>query len=110
MDDSKPLLLEPVDHACLSWCSLASLPVELPDITVSGAYPPAVGELCSTWCADGLLADNRWCLGAAAADSDAALALLPENLELRQQAGYWKTMHERVRARLAACEAEVAAL
>src|SRR5712691_8420318 len=31
-------------------------------------------------------------------------------LLLRQQAGYWKTMHERVRARLAACEAEVAAL
>jgi transposase len=110
MEDSIPLLLEPVDHACLSWCSLASPPVELPDITVSGAYPPAVDERCSTWCADSLLADSGWCLGGAAADCDAAVALLPENLELRQQAGYWKAMHERVRARLAASEAEVAAL
>jgi transposase len=110
MEDSKPLLLELVDHACLSWCLSASPPLDAPIITVSAAYPPAVGELCSTWCADGLLADSGWCLGGAAADSAAALALLPEHLELRQQAGYWKTMHERVRARLAACEAEVAAL
>jgi transposase len=92
MDDSSVLLLEPVGQAPFASCSPASTTVAL----LSDEYLPIVAVPSSTEDDD-----------SEGSDTGVAGRLLRENLELRQQVGYWKSMHQRTLARLSEREAEV---
>lgn len=94
MDDLHPLLLDPVHHASVACSPAASF--ELANFTICGAYPSAVSVLSSV---EGV-----------APDFDEVGRLVRENLELRQQVGYWKSLHQRACTRLAECAAQVAQL
>src|SRR5713226_9363247 len=96
MDDLHLLLLDPVHHASVACCSAASTSLDLANFTICGEYPSAVAALSS--------------VAGVAPDGDEVGRLLRENLELRQQVGYWKSMHQRACTRVAESEAQVAQL
>ena len=104
MDDHGSSLLALVDQLPSAWCSFASARAGLPTFTFSAQYLQPIDAVTSTCFVDSVAADpgEAWqCVSS---------ALLRENLELRQQVGYWKSMQERATARLAEREAEVAQL
>ncbi len=99
MDDSATLLLDPIGQSPSACCFSASTPLTSPSLALSDAYLSVADVPSSTW-------DDA----AAASDTEARAHLLRENLELRQQVGYWKAQHARAIARVAERDAEIAQL
>src|ERR1700730_294078 len=99
MEDPHLLLLDPIGHASVAWCSSAATFLQLPTFTVSSGYLPAVAELAAAFSADGV-----------SREPDDVSRLLRAHLELREQVGYWKSRHQQAIARLADRDAEVAEL
>jgi transposase len=99
MDDLHPLLLDPVRHVSVAWLAAASTSLDFANLTICGDYASAAPELSALSSSEGV-----------APDPAEVGQLVRENLELRQQVGYWKSMHQRASLRLAECEAQVAQL
>ena len=99
MDDSATLLLDPIGQSPSACCFSATTQLTSPSLTLSDAYLSVADVPSSTW-------DDA----AAASDTEALAQLLRENLELRQQVGYWKAQHARAIVRVAERDAEIAQL
>jgi transposase len=96
MDDSATLLLDPVGESLPALCFPTPVPVALASRASLAECLPAIPVPSSTGADD-----------VDAPDTDVAGLLLRENLELRQQVGFWKSMHQRALARLAERDAEI---
>jgi transposase len=94
------LLLESASHTVLVCGSPLGPAPDSPNATLSGADWSGPTRLSVMGCRDDVAPQP----GAARLTVE---ALLQENLELRQQVGYWKSMHQRAAARLAEREAEI---
>lgn len=100
MEDPCLLLLESTNHTVLVCGSPLGSAADSPSATLSGAAWPGPTPVSLTGCDDGVALEP----GAAGLTVE---ALLRENRELRQQVGFWKSMHQRAAARLAERETEI---
>jgi transposase len=94
------LLLESASHTVLVCGSPLGPAPDSPSASRCGTKWPGSIRLSLTGCGDGVAPEP----GAASLTVE---ALLQENLQLRQQVGYWKSMHQRAATRWAQREAEI---